>query len=116
MAEKEIYHVKLHQGGLESSFLTIVWILMMVALWWYVIGPQVTRGSAEAAPYTHDLRSEGEPVEMSFENPWSVMVTVKRPDGDEVRFYDTKTGRLESTFLTPASAEAASDEDESGAE
>lgn len=116
MAEKEVYHVKLHQSVWER-FTGYFWVIALLAFWWVIIQPlKSSLNKPEAPAYSHDLRGEGAPVEMDFDNPWSVKVTVSRPDGDEIRFYDVKTGRLEGSFLVPASAEAPSSDEESGAE
>ncbi|HOP19451.1 MAG TPA: hypothetical protein PK585_05170 [Amphiplicatus sp.] len=116
MAEREVLNVKLVKGGLEN-FSGLFWVIAMGFFWWLIFQPMRENFTKpEPDPYLHDLRGEGAPVEMNFDNPWSVMVTVNRPDGDEIRFFDVKTGKLEGTYLVPASAEAASDESESGAE
>lgn len=116
MAGKEIHHIQLHQSRSMMSFL---WLIILVfgggyGYFFYKMGAKLEE--PEPPAYSLDLRNEGAPVEIDYVNRWHVVVKVKRPEGDEVRFYDPNNGELDGTYLLPASAEAASSDEESGAE
>lgn len=116
MADKEIHHVKLHQGAW-------VWVIPVGVLvylggfsWFFREEFKDELNPPESAPYAVDIRSEGAPVTIDYISRWHIVATVERADGKEIRLYNPDDGKLVGTYWESASADAASEEDESGAE
>lgn len=116
MAEQQVHQVKLHTSNSVWIFYLIFLAMMGAFLYFLLNRLNDEDDNAEIAPYSLDLRSEGAPVSIDYVNRWHVVATIDRAEGKEIRLYDPDTGKLVGTYWEPASAEAASDEDESGAE
>jgi hypothetical protein len=117
MADKEIHHVKLHQGPDGWLFLLAI-PGALAAMWWFYGRPILGDFDARnTEPYVLDLRGEEAPVTVDYGGRFEhIIVTITRADGKEIRLYAPDTGKLVGTYWESASADAASEEDESGGE
>lgn len=101
MAEKQIYHVRMEQGA-------SIWVLLigMPVIFGGFLWFALKRIDApDPVPYVLDFRAESVPVSVDFETRYEhIVVTAKRPEGTEIRFYDPSSGNLVGTYWEPPSA------------
>jgi hypothetical protein len=106
---QETINVRLIYGrGWQAYFVFL--LIFFAGMMWFVVRPvlkEINATPSEPTPYTLDLSNEPNLLTYDPLNSWNILVTVRKGDLVETRFYDRRTGRLEGTVLTKAQPEGA---------
>ena len=97
MADKEIYHVKLHEGG--AKWLAYFWPIAMIVFFGYIFLSLDFLRQEESAPYLIDLNEIAETASIDYATRFEIVVRVEKPGGDEIHLYDAQSGKLLGTFV-----------------